>query len=55
MKRTVLLTILMALFTGCASYSHTSRLFPDSVNYTLSRDRHTGQETDYFGVSWSLK
>lgn len=28
---------------------------PDSFNYTLERDRNTGDLADYFGLSWSLK
>jgi len=33
--------------TGCA-------MLPDSVNYTASRDRQTGEWVDYFGASWNV-
>ncbi len=45
---------LILLVTGCAAYKRCA-LTPDSVNYTLSRDRKTGDLTDYFGTSWNLK
>lgn len=52
--RTFALLLLAAALTGCAAYKE-SPWTPDGVNYTLSRDRQTGDLTDYFGVTWNLK
>ena len=41
--------------TGCASYSKTGAWAPQGANYTLSRDRQTGDLTDYWGLTWSFK
>lgn len=49
------LLILTLSFSGCAEYAKTGPWAPNGVNYTLSRDRNTGELTDYFGVSWQLK
>ena len=54
MKRFVLLTLLITL-TGCVAYNKTGWWTPDTLNYTLSRDRMTGDLTDYFGASWTIK
>ena len=40
---------------GCAAYNKTGWWAPDTANYTLSRDRMTGDLTDYWGLSWTLK
>lgn len=47
--------LIMLFCSGCASYSKSGKWTPDSVNYTISRDRQTGDLTDYFGASWQLK
>lgn len=54
------LTILLfaAVLTGCASsrdWYKAQPWTPDGFNYTLQRDRETGDQSDYFGFSWSLK
>jgi predicted 3-demethylubiquinone-9 3-methyltransferase (glyoxalase superfamily) len=49
-----LLLFFVITLNGCANYK-SCRLAPDSINYTISRDRQTGELTDYFGVSWQLK
>jgi type IV secretory pathway VirB3-like protein len=46
---------LVLVCSGCAAYSKTGAWAPNGLNYTLSRDRQTGDLTDYFGVSWQLK
>lgn len=45
---------IMCLGAGCETYSK-SNWTPDSFNYTLQRDRTTGDMSDYFGLSWNLK
>lgn len=40
---------------GCAAYKHSGALTPDGFNYTISRSRVSGELTDYFGLTWSLK
>jgi hypothetical protein len=55
MKRIVTIIACSVLLSGCESYKKTGPWAPDGLNYTLSRDRHNGDQTDYFGVSWSLK
>lgn len=60
-KKALKLLALMALafsMNSCASFrtSYQNCPFtPDSVNYTLERDRNTGELSDYFGASWQLK
>jgi hypothetical protein len=39
---------------GCASYNN-NPLTPDGLNYTLSRDRVSGELVDYVGLTWNLK
>lgn len=46
------------MLTGCAGFheKYKSQFWtPDSFNYTLQRDRETGDMSDYFGLSWQLK
>lgn len=50
-----LLLSAVLFLTGCESYKRTGAWAPDSVNYTLSRERNSGELTDYFGASWQLK
>ena len=56
MKRCLLLVVVGAAMglTGCATYRE-SPLTPEGFNYTLQRDRQTGDISDYFGLSWNLK
>jgi hypothetical protein len=58
MKRKItMLAALVAIVTigqGCAQYS-AQKWTPDSFNYTLQRDRETGDISDYWGASWNLK
>lgn len=51
----IALLLTCVLLNGCASYNKTGAWAPNGVNYTISRDRQTGDLTDYFGVSWQLK
>ena len=47
--------ILLCLFCGgCATYKQSS-LTPDGMNYTISVDHKTGDQTSYFGLTWNLK
>lgn len=48
------LVIAAALSTGCKTYSD-QKWTPDSFNYTMQRDRSTGDMSDYWGFSWNLK
>lgn len=50
------LLLLAALFfcAGCETYKKQAWT-PDGLNYTLQRDRKTGEMSDYVGLSWSLK
>ena len=48
-------TLAAAMLTGCAAYSHTGAWAPNGVNYTIARDRQSGDLTDYVGLSWQLK
>ena len=50
----VLLTLFCAALCGCETYSK-QKWTPDSFNYTLQRDRTTGDQSDYWGMSWNLK
>ena len=52
---TIFLCAISLSLCGCAQYAKTGPWAPNGVNYTLSRDRNTGELTDYFGVSWQLK
>ena len=54
MMRILIALVCVALFSGCETYKRIPGA-PDSVNYTLSRDRMNGDITDYFGASWNLK
>lgn len=56
-RKLTILAALVAIVTigqGCAAYKE-SPLTPDGFNYTLQRDRVTGDMSDYFGFSWNLK
>lgn len=59
MKKTLaLLALLVTVGAGCQSMKDAYKSqgwTPDSLNYTLQRDRKTGEQSDYFGLSWSLK
>ncbi len=44
----------ITLLTGCEMYSR-NRWTPDGFSYTVERDRHTGDQADYFGLNWNLK
>jgi len=55
MTKLFIMIAAVATMTGCASYKASGPWTPDSVNYTISRERSTGELTDYFGASWSLK
>lgn len=61
MKKIVILVSVVAALalTGCASvhekYKNSGWYTPESFNYTLQRDRTTGDLSDYFGLSWNLK
>lgn len=50
------ITVGLALFSciGCETYKRQAWT-PDGFNYTVSRDRKTGDQTDYFGATWNLK
>lgn len=56
---TLLFALAAILFsTGCASsrdWYKAQPWTPDGFNYTLQRDRATGEMSDYFGFNWSLK
>lgn len=60
-KTTLLLLALIAfiaLTTGCATqrdWYKEQGWTPDGFNYTLQRERATGDYSDYFGWSWSFK
>lgn len=52
----------VGLFSGCAAmkdaheaYKNSGPLTPDGFNYTMERDRKTGDFSDYVGLTWSLK
>lgn len=57
--RLFLLVACVTLLSGCAGvhekYKESGWYAPDSFNYTLQRDRRTGDQSDYFGLGWSLK
>ena len=52
-----LILISLCLFSGCSTmdYSKTGWYAPNGANYTISRDRQTGDLTDYVGVTWQFK
>jgi hypothetical protein len=51
----LLVALAAVLFTaGCETYRN-SALTPDGFNYTLERDRNTGNMADYIGFTWKLK
>lgn len=50
----LLMIVLIIITSGCETYKKMSWT-PDSINYTISRDRQTGELVDYFGISWTLK
>ena len=54
MLRLIALLVLIIVANGCETYQK-SPLTPDSFNYTLQRDRETGNMSDYVGFSWKLK
>lgn len=57
LKRMLAITAVATLAigaSGCAQYS-AQKWTPDGFNYTLQRDRETGDMSDYFGMSWNLK
>lgn len=54
MKKLALAVACLLCLTGCETYKR-QVWTPDGFNYTLSRDRQTGDLTDYFGVTWNLK
>lgn len=50
--------ILIVPLAGCASFHEKYKeqaWTPDGFNYTLQRDRATGEMSDYFGLTWSFK
>lgn len=56
--KTITCLFLIVLLTGCASFKEgykSQGWTPDGFNYTAQRDRETGDWSDYFGLSWSLK
>lgn len=52
--RTTILALAAILFAGCETYKQ-QVWTPDSFNYTMQRDRTSGEMSDYFGLSWDLK
>lgn len=52
--KVMILLACVCFLTGCETYKHQAWT-PDGFNYTISRDRQTGELVDYFGVSWQLK
>lgn len=52
--RLLLIILVVITSNGCATYKRQAWT-PDGFNYTLSRDRQTGELVDYFGLTWSLK
>lgn len=56
MKKKLILLAGLAIIalTGCQTCREQAWT-PDSFNYTLQRDRMTGDVSDYFGLSWNLK
>lgn len=57
-KTLLLILAVIPLLTGCAGFKEKYQAqwwTPESFNYTLQRDRKTGEQSDYFGLSWSLK
>lgn len=60
-KLILLASLCLLAMTGCETAHDAGDFYkkqawtPDSFNYTLERDRNTGDLADYFGLSWSLK
>lgn len=58
MKATLILIVVLATLTGCASFREAYKdqaWTPDSFDYTNYRDRNMRQDQHGFGLSWSLK
>lgn len=58
LTRIAVLIAVIAIVPGCASFHEKYKAqvwTPDSFNYTLQRDRETGDMSDYFGFSWGFK
>lgn len=53
--RIICFALALSSMAGCASYSKTGVWAPNGINYTLSRDRQSGDLTDYWGLTWQLK
>jgi hypothetical protein len=53
-KEMRLLLLIPLLLSGCASYKE-QVWTPDGFNWTLSRERKSGDIADYFGFTWNLK
>lgn len=59
--KSILILCSCVALAGCASVDTAREGYkkagwtPDQFNYTLQRDRHTGDMSDYFGLGWSLK
>jgi hypothetical protein len=54
MRMGLLFWALLMLTGGCAAWKR-SPWTPDTFNYTISRDRRTGEQVDYLGFGWNLK
>lgn len=51
----LLAALFLAIFaSGCETYKQ-QVWTPDSLNYTIQRDREDGAISDYWGLSWNLK
>lgn len=59
MKKNILIALAaLSLFTGCAGFHEKYKeqvWTPDGFNYTIQRDRRSGDLSDYWGLSWNLK
>lgn len=63
-KKLLILTAAATMLasTGCETYNKmadgykkTGNWAPNGFSYTLQRDRVSGNQSDYFGLSWNLK
>lgn len=54
MKKKLSILVMAIGLTGCTTYKN-QVWTPDSFNYTLARDRVSGEISDYWGLSWNLK
>lgn len=57
-KKTILIALAIMAATGCAGMqeAYNRQVWtPDGLNYTLSRDRASGELCDYVGFTWNLK